>query len=134
MSENIEFISAADLPTTEAEEVDVLCVENGELKRKAGATLGGGGGSFVMKLSVENTQMADETIICADNFDELAKALEAHQHVVLVIPAEIAGSPTALACSVMTWMYYEGQGLVCFCLPGAMAMVTFTNGTYVPTT
>lgn len=37
-----EFIAAQDLPTTEAEEVDVLCVENGELKRKAGASLGGG--------------------------------------------------------------------------------------------
>lgn len=40
--ENREFISAATLPTTEAEEVDVLCVENGELKRRAGASLGGG--------------------------------------------------------------------------------------------
>ena len=41
--ENREFISAANLPTTEAEEVDVLCVEGGELKRKPGASLGGGG-------------------------------------------------------------------------------------------
>lgn len=39
--ENREFISAANLPTTEAEEVDVLCVEGGELKRKPGASLGG---------------------------------------------------------------------------------------------
>ena len=39
---NIEFIPASNLPTTEANEVDVLCVENGELKRKAGASLGGG--------------------------------------------------------------------------------------------
>ena len=29
-----ELISAKDLPITEAEEVDVLCVDNGELKRK----------------------------------------------------------------------------------------------------
>ena len=34
MAEKIEFVSAADLPATEAEEVDVLCVENGELKKK----------------------------------------------------------------------------------------------------
>lgn len=39
--ENREFISAADLPNTEAEEVDVLCVENGEMKRKIGINLGG---------------------------------------------------------------------------------------------
>jgi hypothetical protein len=38
---NIEFIPANELPTTEANEVDVLCVENGELKLKAGASLGG---------------------------------------------------------------------------------------------
>lgn len=37
---NIEFIPAKDLPTTEGNEVDVLCVENGELKRKA-ISLGG---------------------------------------------------------------------------------------------
>lgn len=39
---NIEFISAKDLPTTESNEVDVLCVEKGELKLKAGASIGGG--------------------------------------------------------------------------------------------
>lgn len=52
---SIEFISAKDLPTTEAEEVDVLCVENGELKRKPGASLGGGGSyDFIVKLWLEN--------------------------------------------------------------------------------
>ena len=45
MENNIEFISASELPTTEAEEVDVLCVEGGELKRKAGASLGGSNSS-----------------------------------------------------------------------------------------
>lgn len=38
--ENIEFIPASNLPITEGSEVDVLCVENGELKRKA-ISLGG---------------------------------------------------------------------------------------------
>lgn len=42
MSEKIEFIAAKDLPIAEGDEVDVLCVENGELKRKEGASLGGG--------------------------------------------------------------------------------------------
>lgn len=41
MSEKIEFIPAKDLPVAEGDEVDVLCVENGELKRKEGASLGG---------------------------------------------------------------------------------------------
>ena len=41
MSEKIEFIPAKDLPVAEGDEVDVLCVENGELKRKEGTSLGG---------------------------------------------------------------------------------------------
>ena len=35
----MEFISAKDLPITEAEEIDVLCVESGELKRKSASGL-----------------------------------------------------------------------------------------------
>lgn len=42
MSEKIEFIPAKDLPVAEGDEVDVLCMENGELKRKEGASIGGG--------------------------------------------------------------------------------------------
>ena len=47
MSENINLIPAAQLPLTEAEEVEVLCVDNGELKRKAAGNLGGGGGYVI---------------------------------------------------------------------------------------
>lgn len=43
MTENIEFISANKLPVAEGDEVSVLCLENGELKQKPGASLGGGG-------------------------------------------------------------------------------------------
>lgn len=49
---NIEFIPANELPTTEASEVDVLCVENGELKLKAGASLGGGDAEYDLILRV----------------------------------------------------------------------------------
>jgi hypothetical protein len=49
---NIEFIPANELPTTEANEVDVLCVENGELKLKAGASLGGGDAEYDLILRV----------------------------------------------------------------------------------
>lgn len=51
---NREFIAAKDLPVTEAEEVDVLCVENGELKRKAGASLGGGSEEMDIVLTVDS--------------------------------------------------------------------------------
>ena len=49
--ENREFISAANLPATEANKVDVLCVDNGELKKKPAANLGGGVFDIEMILS-----------------------------------------------------------------------------------
>lgn len=42
MSENINFIPANELPVAEGEEVSVLCLEDGEMKQKPGASLGGG--------------------------------------------------------------------------------------------
>ena len=133
MSENIEFISASNLPTTEAEEVDVLCVENGELKRKAGATLGGGGGSFVMRLSAEDFGN-DEGVITA-NYDELAKALEAGSHVNIVFPAGVlVDDMPAISASVVMWTYAEGMGLLCACYTGNdVTPIIFTNGSYIPT-
>lgn len=41
MSENINFIPANELPEAEGDEVSVLCLENGEMKQKPGASLGG---------------------------------------------------------------------------------------------
>lgn len=50
--ENREFIAANELPEIEAETVDVLCVnpETGEMGKKSGTSLGGGGGSSGMFL------------------------------------------------------------------------------------
>ena len=42
MAENINFISAAELPEATGEEVSVLCLENGEMKQKPANGLGGG--------------------------------------------------------------------------------------------
>ena len=41
MAENINFISAAELPEATGEEVSVLCLENGEMKQKPANGLGG---------------------------------------------------------------------------------------------
>lgn len=54
MAENIEFISAAALPTTEAESVEVLCLENGALKKKAADGLGGGGSIFIIDTTADD--------------------------------------------------------------------------------
>ena len=42
MAENINFISATELPKATGEEVSVLCLENGEMKQKSANGLGGG--------------------------------------------------------------------------------------------
>lgn len=70
---NIEFIPANELPTTESNEVDVLCVENGELKRKAGASLGGG---KLFVLREEDLYNADEGIfVNPELFAEVEKQI-----------------------------------------------------------
>lgn len=42
MAENINFIPATELPEAIGDEVSVLCLENGTLKQKPGASIGGG--------------------------------------------------------------------------------------------
>ena len=42
MAENINFISATELPEATGEEISVLCLENGEMKQKPANGLGGG--------------------------------------------------------------------------------------------
>ena len=77
MAENYEFISAANLPTTDAKEVDVICVEGGELKRKAGASIGGGG--YVVRVPADaEMQMGDDGSIMffvEENYDNFAETL-----------------------------------------------------------
>ena len=71
-----ELISAKDLPVTEAEEVDVLCVDNGELKRKQAKGLGGAGG-YVIRVKPEwlSEDSTDEDMIFNSDicYDEIAE-------------------------------------------------------------
>ena len=71
--ENREFISAANLPATEANEVDVLCVDNGELKRKPAANLGGGVFDIEMILSVWT---APSAINFSHTYAQIKKAID----------------------------------------------------------
>lgn len=43
MANNIEFVPASELPMAETDDIEVLCIENGELKLKDGSGLGGSG-------------------------------------------------------------------------------------------
>lgn len=59
MSDNIHFISAADLPEAEGEEVEVLCVENGELKKKAASGLGGADADIFANITITSYDVED---------------------------------------------------------------------------
>ena len=71
--ENREFISAANLPATEANKVDVLCVDNGELKRKPAANLGGGVFDIEMILSNWTTP---STINFSHSYAQIKKEID----------------------------------------------------------
>lgn len=83
MAENIEFIPANELPVAEGDEVSVLCLENGEMKQKPGASLGGGEkADMVIALtapSIPKTQTADNTAVTIEsgNLEAVVEALRA---------------------------------------------------------
>ena len=138
MSENVEFISAAELPTTDAEEIDVLCVENGELKRKPAANLGGNGGGFMLKPALDELVPIDgsPTVTCTVDYDELAKALEKGVACSILFPAETMG-PVPMVLSITGWTYAPDEGeFTVFTLDPSggvgMWVLIFPNGTYVP--
>lgn len=68
-----EFISAKDLPVSESDSVDVLCVDNGELKLKAGANLGGSNScDLVVNYLVDDVSGSAEVELKSGDF-EIAK-------------------------------------------------------------
>lgn len=99
MAENIEFIPANELPEAEGEEVSVLCVENGEMKQKPGASLGGGEkADLVIALSMRldyDSPVSDTTSVSIES-----GSLEA------VVEALRAGRPPVVKCK----RYYLQQG------------------------
>lgn len=100
---------------------------------------GGGGGTFVLKPTVEEVQVEDKySMVCTTNFDELAKALEAGCIAMIEFPpsslsAEYPFSATAL---MLVWTYAAGYGLIGLIASpldnGNNINVLFPNGTYVP--
>ena len=134
MAENINLIPASDLPITEAKEVDVLCVENGELKRKAGATLGGGSKGYILAIDTENDTMEDSdegtTVTIARSYDEFAGVLY-EGGTVWVDMTPMFGS--LMRIHISAWVYMDGALQMISSIPGG-GQVTFicTNGTWTP--
>lgn len=121
--ENREFIAANELPEIEAETVDVLCVdpETGEMGKKSGAALGGGGG-YILKPTVEETVRVNESVfvITADCAD-MVKALETGANVIVVIPANVVVEDAPpISFVIAGWLIEDGalNGMI----PGGIAV------------
>ena len=135
---SINLIPAADLPVTEAKEVDVLCVENGELKRKAGANLGGGGG-YTIHVSPDELMMEDGSteinIMISESRDNFGPILEAGGTVWFdlsstVLGAMMGGGTVRLMAS--GWMFADGTLVLAASFTGMMFNVICMNGTWTP--
>ena len=137
-----ELISAKDLPITEAEEVDVLCVDNGELKRKQAKGLGGAGG-YVIRVPLSDASVGDNgdlVINLTESYDNFAQILYDGGSVALDISA-IASTMLELPAGsvayvpVSFWAYAPGMGISGqAAVAGITGVVVAANGTWTPPT
>ena len=74
MAENINFISATELPEATGEEISVLCLENGEMKQKPGASLGGG--FMEVEITLSNFDFLSGTVTFNKTYNEIKDAME----------------------------------------------------------
>ena len=138
MADNYELIAAKDLPTTDAKEVDVLCVENGELKRKAGASIGGGGGGYVINVPVEAfiTGAESGSIVLEESYDNFADVLYNGGNVWLdlseIMMAQIGVSGIIMRVCANAWMFSEGVLIATISQDGSSFEIMFENGTWTP--
>lgn len=144
MAENYEFISAANLPTTDAKEVDVICVEGGELKRKPGASIGGGGGYVVRLPADTEMQYGDDgsiTFIAVESYDNFAETLYNGGSVLIDASATMLGQELGGSLAMLTpgaWSMNGSYLVAVFNLVAMSQMLVmqfmFPNGTWTPPT
>lgn len=128
MAENINLIPAKDLPIAEAEEVDVLCVENGELKRKPGASLGGGGGGYIINIPASDVKSSNDgntEITLTESYDNFLPILLNGGSVWVYLGG--LGIPYYLPLSL--WAAMENTLMLAASVEGNMFAITCPNGT-----
>lgn len=126
MAENIELIAAKDLPTTEAEEVSVLCIDNGELKQKPGASFGGGGGYITVADSFD-AENATGTI--SENYDNFIGVLLAGGSVWIDLMSAMG---MFMRLMITAYAYQEETLVLISSMGGTEAQFTCPNGTWTP--
>ena len=98
MTENINFISATELPEATGEEVSVLCLENGEMKQKPGASLGGGVDAVIDLGTYSDTA----------NLSDLTGG-SVPVGTVKMIEAKIAAGEMPKLIGIITYQYYDSM-------------------------
>lgn len=136
MSENYEMIAAANLPTTDAKEVDVICVEGGELKRKTGSL---GGGGYVVVVPFDELAEGQESgeITCSESYDNFANLLYNGGSVQIDMSAmtsAIFGQEGVLRIAPSMWVYVDGGIMITLQFMGTEMAFRFPNGTWTPPT
>lgn len=144
MAENYELISAKDLPTTDAKEVDVICVEGGELKRKPGASIGGGGGYVVRLPADTETEMGDDgslMFFVEENYDNFAEILYNGGSVLIDASATAIGQAMGSGFAMVApnaWGASDGALVAIFAMSfmgqTLEMQFIFLNGTWTPPT
>ena len=75
MAENINFISATELPEATGEEISVLCLGNGEMKQKPANGLGGGG-FMEVEITLSGYDFFSGTLAFNKTYNEIKDAME----------------------------------------------------------
>lgn len=135
-----ELISAKDLPLTEAKEVDVLCVDNGELKRKQAKGLGGGAGGYVIKVPLTDVVMGDSgmSVSISESYDNFAQILYDGGNVVfdvseLAVAMNQVPSGAVFHVPFAYWAYVPGAGIMGGTIfRGEETTFAATNGSWTP--
>ena len=141
MAENYEFISAANLPTTDAKEVDVICVEGGELKRKPGASIGGGGG-YVVRLPADTPMDGTGSsfiFMVEESYDNFADILYNGGSVLIDASATMLGQELSTGFAAVipgAWSMQDGVLAAISMLYYSNQLIAiqfaFPNGTWTP--
>jgi hypothetical protein len=127
MAENINFIPANELPEAVGDEIEVLCVENGQMKRKTGSL---GGKGLVVYMTAENVVPSSETeFTYTANFDEIAETIHNGGDVWV----DMQGVTGIYARGkIITAIYMGGSLVLTAYAMGAYYSFTCTNGTWTP--
>lgn len=141
MAENYEFIAAKDLPATEAEEVDVLCVDptTGAMARKPGASLGGGAGGYVIKVPASEIDIETGEGTISESYDNFAEILYNGGSVLIDVSETMASvDSNSAGCYLVPIMWGANdvtgtREYSAVCLLGNVTLyLTFPNGTWTP--